>query len=226
MSEDTSHDGSVASDTNDGMVVRHLSGRPEEDIDISSEGSTEEYDSIPAAITSDLPSGDSQQSDNFGSCHTKLTAAKLVAKGQGVKRKRGRPPGTKTKVNPSPKRGRHDLDDDSAHRRSSRVNAQAKDRLGKTPVRGAGSPRKSKGKKGLRVGKAPSTTQETEWEVERIVDARCDTVTSEVLYLVKWKDYSAEHNTWEPIENLANCKRAIKAFDTKQEALAKRPRRR
>ena len=49
-----------------------------------------------------------------------------------------------------------------------------------------------------------------EYEVEQILDAR---LTSRGLeYLVSWKGYGPEENTWEPLKNLTNSKDFIKEF--------------
>ena len=59
-----------------------------------------------------------------------------------------------------------------------------------------------------------SSESEQEFEVEGIVD-RKRSRTGKVLYLVKWKGYSYEENTWEPIENLEGCQSLIKVFENK-----------
>ena len=43
----------------------------------------------------------------------------------------------------------------------------------------------------------------TEYEVESILDFK--RVSGKPHYLVKWKGYSDEENTWEPTQNLRNC---------------------
>ena len=48
---------------------------------------------------------------------------------------------------------------------------------------------------------------EKEWEVERILNKWKD------KYLVQWKKFTAESNTWEERENLGNAKEAIKEFE-------------
>ncbi|KAJ6785382.1 hypothetical protein PWT90_04540 [Aphanocladium album] len=58
------------------------------------------------------------------------------------------------------------------------------------------------------------------WEVERIVGARIEVDTYVHWYQVKWKGWSAKHNTWEPKKNLASCQTLIEEFE-KTEAEAK-----
>jgi hypothetical protein len=48
-----------------------------------------------------------------------------------------------------------------------------------------------------------------ELEVQRIIDIRKNGGVIE--YLIQWKGFSAEANTWEPIENL-NCEKLLKEF--------------
>lgn len=43
-----------------------------------------------------------------------------------------------------------------------------------------------------------------------------DKKTKQNLYLVKWKGYSEDDNTWEPKTNLAGSAELIKAFEAKQ----------
>jgi len=49
-----------------------------------------------------------------------------------------------------------------------------------------------------------------EWEVERILNKR--RVRGKDKYLVRWKGFTAESDTWEGRENLKNAKKAIKEF--------------
>jgi len=52
---------------------------------------------------------------------------------------------------------------------------------------------------------------EEEWEVERILNKRW--VRGKDKYLVRWKGFTAESDTWEERENLRNAKEAIEEFE-------------
>jgi hypothetical protein len=49
------------------------------------------------------------------------------------------------------------------------------------------------------------------YEIEKILDRR--TIDAENFYFVKWKYYSEEYNTWEPITSFSQCPLLIKNFD-------------
>lgn len=72
-----------------------------------------------------------------------------------------------------------------------------------------------KGRKKQRVS-VESECEEGEpvYEVERILDHRKDK-NGEILYLVKWKGWPTENSTWEPEENLTNCKQILKNYHAK-----------
>lgn len=54
---------------------------------------------------------------------------------------------------------------------------------------------------------------QNEWEVEYIVARRTTYLGWE--YLLHWKGYSEEYNSWEPWKNLQNAKELRDAFDQK-----------
>ena len=65
------------------------------------------------------------------------------------------------------------------------------------------------------------------YEVEKILKRRV--VKGKFQYLVKWKNYSNEENTWEPESNLTNCKELILEFqntiNTNKKSNSKRTKR-
>ena len=59
-----------------------------------------------------------------------------------------------------------------------------------------------------------------EWEVEKILNKK---KTREVeKYLVRWKGFTAEGDTWERIKNLKNTKEAIEEFEGKMSVEVRR----
>ena len=64
---------------------------------------------------------------------------------------------------------------------------------------------------------------ENVWEVEEILSSR--TRNKKVQYLVKWKGYSPDDNTWEPYDNLlGGAEEVVKDFHLENEGKPKDPR--
>jgi len=59
--------------------------------------------------------------------------------------------------------------------------------------------------------------------VEKILNKR--TVRGKEKFLVRWKRYTAEENTWENRENLENAKELVKEFEKEYRKEAKELRR-
>jgi hypothetical protein len=53
-----------------------------------------------------------------------------------------------------------------------------------------------------------------EFEVEEILDKQRE--DGQLWYLVKWKNYDTDANSWEPIENLIHCRDMLKEFEQKK----------
>jgi hypothetical protein len=54
---------------------------------------------------------------------------------------------------------------------------------------------------------------EEEWEVEEVLDCRKKGKTKE--YLISWKEFGEQENSWEPASNINNCQELIKEFESR-----------
>lgn len=85
-----------------------------------------------------------------------------------------------------------------------------------THDRGVARPKKATKKSPVKGTSSSPTYSEEFYVVEKIVGARVDPKTKVQMYMVKWKGYSANQNTWEPKGNLSKCAALIKSFNASQ----------
>ncbi|KAF3188357.1 M-phase phosphoprotein 8, partial [Orbilia oligospora] len=58
-------------------------------------------------------------------------------------------------------------------------------------------------------------------EVNKIVDEKFIVGMEEPLYLIRWKGYCKEYDTWEPAENFKDCKKVLQKWKLKKLAKQK-----
>jgi hypothetical protein len=60
----------------------------------------------------------------------------------------------------------------------------------------------------------PLAEDENEWEVEQILDKKM--IDKEPYYLIKWKDWPPEYNSWQPEDDLENAPELLRAFERRK----------
>ncbi|KAK3912440.1 Eukaryotic translation initiation factor 2 subunit 3 [Frankliniella fusca] len=78
--------------------------------------------------------------------------------------------------------------------------------------------KRRKQKKPARLPRLPGLQKDGNWEIEEITDM--DIIFGERKFLVKWKGWGEEHNSWEPLRNIYSCQEAIIAFFKKNKGPA------
>ena len=53
--------------------------------------------------------------------------------------------------------------------------------------------------------------EDEEYEAEQIVSKNVH--RGKALYLVRWKGYSGDDDSWEPLEHLTSCRELVEAFE-------------
>ncbi|KAL2130393.1 hypothetical protein VTI74DRAFT_6521 [Chaetomium olivicolor] len=118
---------------------------------------------------------------------------------------------------PAPKRGR------PARSAGAAASARLAAKAAKKPARGrpkgsasAAKPAKKARRTKKEVKDEDEEMPEGEYEVEDIVDSAIDADTLEHMYLVKWKNYPASENTWEPKKNLRGSLELVRKADARK----------
>ncbi|CAH2039599.1 unnamed protein product, partial [Iphiclides podalirius] len=86
-----------------------------------------------------------------------------------------------------------------------------------SPKKGKGKnsrPKKKKAGKTKKIVQEAEEEKEEEYEVEKIVDSK--RIKGKLHYLIHWKGYSSEDDTWEP-ENTLSCPELINKFNEEKE---------
>ena len=52
---------------------------------------------------------------------------------------------------------------------------------------------------------------DNEYLVDKILDSKLNS-NHEIMYLVRWKDFPPEEDTWEPLANMNNCLPKVRKF--------------
>ena len=69
---------------------------------------------------------------------------------------------------------------------------------------------------------ADATSDEEEYEVEAILDRRKR--RGNVQYLIRWKGYQSDSDTWQDVSELVHCRELIDHYEDQQQETIKRKR--
>ena len=80
--------------------------------------------------------------------------------------------------------------------------------------------REQVGEQKKKEGKLIKVKRAKEWEVEKILNKR--KIREVEKYLVRWKGFTVEHDTWEKRENLEHTKKALEEFERRMNVEVRR----
>ncbi|CAH1638682.1 unnamed protein product [Spodoptera littoralis] len=92
-------------------------------------------------------------------------------------------------------------------------NVEINENVSTSTIKESSKKGKAKNKTKKKKSEKKNMTEE-EYEVEKIVDSR--RIKGKMIYLIRWKGYSADNDTWEP-ENTIYCPELIKKYNDEKE---------
>lgn len=71
-------------------------------------------------------------------------------------------------------------------------------------------------KRSTRPARKPQSKGDSEYEVEKVLDSRLNKKKGTIEYLVKWEGFRSSENTWEPADNLKQCRQKLQEYRESQ----------